>query len=304
MREKFVDHRFSAASLKAIKTINDILAEYARQGYRLSLRQLYYQLVARGLIENSVRSYKRTGNLVSDARLAGLVDWDMIEDRGRETVVNSHWNSPAEIIRTAAKAFRVDRWEGQPCYVEVFVEKDALSGILEPVCRGLDIRFTANRGYSSSSAMYEAGKRIAGAVEAGLEVHLFYLGDHDPSGIDMTRDITERLNLFTWGSVTRRTVQRLALNYDQVEQWQPPENPAKETDSRYQVYVDQFGESSWELDAVEPATLAGLVNQAVQNLIDRDTWDEVEKRETAMRKELERYADEHAKRAAPENKEG
>jgi hypothetical protein len=68
--------------------------------------------------------------------------------------------------------------------------------------------------------------------------------------------------------------------------------------------VDQFGESSWELDAVEPATLAGLVNQAVQNLIDRDTWDEVEKRETAMRKELERYADEHAKRAASKNKEG
>lgn len=219
MREKFVDHRFSAASLKAIQTINDILAEYAAQGYRLSLRQLYYQLVARGLIENSVRSYKRTGGLVSDARLAGLVDWDMIEDRGRETAVNSHWNSPAEIIRTAAKAFRVDRWEGQPCYVEVFVEKDALSGILEPVCRGLDVRFTANRGYSSSSAMYEAGKRIAGAVEAGLpsrccaEVHLFYLGDHDPSGIDMTRDVTERLNLFTGGSVTRRTVQRLALNY-------------------------------------------------------------------------------------------
>jgi len=301
MREKFVDHRFSAASLKAIQTINDILAEYARQGYRLSLRQLYYQLVARGLIENSVRSYKRTGNLVSDARLAGLVDWDMIEDRGRETIVNSHWTSPAEIIRTAAKAFRVDRWEGQPCYVEVFVEKDALSGILEPVCRGLDIRFTANRGYSSSSAMYEAGKRIASAVEAGLEVHLFYLGDHDPSGIDMTRDITERLHLFTWGSVTRRTVQRLALNYDQVEQWQPPENPAKETDSRYQVYVEQFGESSWELDAVEPATLASLVTQAVQNLIDPDTWNEVEKRETAMRKELERYADEQAKRAASKN---
>lgn len=68
--------------------------------------------------------------------------------------------------------------------------------------------------------------------------------------------------------------------------------------------MDQFGESSWELDAVEPATLAGLVNQAVQNLIDRDTWDEVEKRETAMRKELERYADEHAKRAASKNKEG
>lgn len=172
-----------------------------------------------------------------------------------------------------------------------------MSGILEPVCRRLDIRFTANKGYSSSSAMYEASKRIVDAWGDGKEVHLFYLGDHDPSGIDMTRDIKDRLGLFTYGKVKIKTV-RLALNYDQVEQWQPPENPAKETDSRYQVYVDQFGESSYELDAVEPATLASLVEDHVNDLIDQVTWDEVEDRQTAMREELERYADEY------ENKEG
>jgi hypothetical protein len=292
MKEQFIDHRFNAASLKLIETANAILGEYRSQGYRLSLRQLYYQLVARDYIENSIRSYKRIGDLVSNARLAGLLDWAMIEDRGRETVVNSHWKSPAEIIRAAAESFLIDRWEGQSCYVEVMVEKDALSGILEPVCRRLDIRFMANKGYSSSSAMYEASKRIVNAFDDNKEVHLFYLGDHDPSGIDMTRDIKERLALFTYDSVDIETV-RLALNWDQVEQWQPPENPAKETDSRYAVYVEEFGESSWELDAVEPATLAGLVERAVQDLIDHDIWDEVEERETAMRKELERYADEY-----------
>src|SRR6185369_10539864 len=112
---------------------------YRRQGYRLSLRQLYYQLVARALIENSEKSYKNIGNLVSDARQAGLIDWDMIEDRGRETVSVSHWDSPADIVRSAAYSFRIDKWADQPWHVEVMVEKDALSGVLGPVCRRLDI---------------------------------------------------------------------------------------------------------------------------------------------------------------------
>jgi hypothetical protein len=292
MKEKFVNHKFSGGSLQLIETANAILREYQGQGYRLSLRQLYYQLVARDYIENSIRSYKRTGDQVSNARLAGLLDWGMIEDRGRETVINPHWTSPAEIVRAASRQFQVDRWKGQDVYVEVMVEKDALSGILEPVCRRLDVRFTANKGYSSSSAMYEASKRIIEAAKMGKEVHLFYLGDHDPSGIDMTRDIKERLELFTYNRIRIETV-RLALNYDQVEKWQPPENPAKETDSRYAVYVEKFGESSWELDAVEPATLASLVEDAVKELIDLDTWQEVEEDETGMREELERFADEY-----------
>jgi hypothetical protein len=292
MKEQFVDHKFNAASLRLIETANGILEEYEAQGYQLSLRQLYYQLVARDYIENSIRSYKRTGDLISNARLAGLLDWEMIEDRGRETVTNVHWTSPAQIVRAAAQQFRTDHWVGQSNYAEVMVEKDALSGILEPVCRGLDIRFTANKGYSSSSAMYEASKRIYAAMEEGKDIHLFYLGDHDPSGIDMTRDIKDRLALFTRERIFIKTV-RLALNYDQVEQWQPPENPAKESDSRYQVYLEQFGESSWELDAVEPSTLASLVEDAVKELIDQDVWDEVEEHEAEMRKELDRFADDY-----------
>lgn len=180
MKEKFIEHKFNKASLEVIKTCNHILEEYRAQGYRLSLRQLYYQLVARDFIENSVKSYKRTGELISTARLAGLLDWGMIEDRNRETVINSHWKSPAEILRTAARGFRLDHWQGQDNYVEVFVEKDALTGILLPVCRELDVRFTANKGYSSSSAMYEASKRIIEASEQGKEIHVIYLGDHDP----------------------------------------------------------------------------------------------------------------------------
>jgi len=297
MKEKFIDHKFNGASLKLIVTVNDILREYAVQNYRLSLRQLYYQLVARGKIENSVKSYKRIGNLISDARLSGLVDWNMIEDRGRETNFLNHWDNPAEIVRDASRWFRTYKWEGQRNYCEVMVEKDALSGILLPVCQELDIRFTANKGYSSSSAMYETGKRLARIWDTGDidEIHIFYFGDHDPSGIDMTRDIAERLGLFTYGMISHVNVHRLALNWDQVELWQPPENPAKETDSRYQAYADQFGESSWELDALEPRDLADLVRDNVQELIDQDLADEVVAREDTMRAELVKFADGYGK---------
>jgi hypothetical protein len=310
MKEKFIDHRFNAESLTLIETANGILGEYRGMGYRLSLRQLYYQLVARDFIENTVKSYKRIGGLISDARLAGLVDWQMIEDRGRETVIPSAWVSPAEIVRAAANQFRIDRWQGQTKYAEVMVEKDALSGILEPVCRELHVRFTANKGYSSSSAMYEAGKRLTGVLRnrgsAITEIHIFYFGDHDPSGIDMTRDITERLIMFSglksWiefsgyevGEVIQ--IHRLALNYDQVEQWDPPENPAKETDSRYKVYEEEFGTSSWELDAVEPRTLADLVREGIEDLIEQDKWDEVMEEEKRMRDELQSFADEYENR--------
>jgi len=298
VEEKFIDHKFNAASMALIGTVNNILGEYAAQKYRLSLRQLYYQLVARGHIENSVKSYKRIGNLISDARLAGLVDWRMIEDRGRETHYLNHWDNPAEIVRDASRWFRIDKWEGQRNYVEVMVEKDALSGILLPVCQELDIRFTANKGYSSSSAMYEAGKRLHRLFYSSdiiEEVHIFYFGDHDPSGIDMTRDIAERLCQFSHGLVDRMNVHRLALNWNQVEEWQPPENPAKETDSRYQAYADEFGESSWELDAVEPVTLADLVRENVQALIDQDLLGLVVAREDVMRAELVKFADEYGK---------
>lgn len=297
MKEKFTDHKFNRASLELIGKVNNILREYSVQGYRLSLRQLYYQLVARAIIENSVKSYKRAGNLISDARLAGLVDWGMIEDRGRETNFLNHWDNPAEIVRDASRWFRTYKWEGQRNYCEVMVEKDALSGILLPVCQELDIRFTANKGYSSSSAMYDIGKRLARIWRAdGIdEIYIFYFGDHDPSGIDMTRDITERLCLFSRGLIDHVNVHRLALNWNQVEEWQPPENPAKESDSRYQSYADEFGESSWELDAVEPRTLADLVRENVQALIDQDLWDEVVAREEEMRAELVKFADEYGK---------
>lgn len=304
MKEEFVPKKFGADALSMIDTINGILENYESQGFDLSLRQLYYQLVSKALIENTERSYKNIGNLVSDARLAGLIDWEMIKDRGREMTQNPHWDNTRDFIESVAPQYRFNLWRDQSVYVEVMVEKQALEGVLEPVCKQLDVPFTANKGYSSSSAMYEASKRFLAAAEGGKECHVIYLGDHDPSGIDMSRDVEERLDLFVKTSMNRCdeigpnepsavTMNRVALNMAQVRELNPPENPAKITDSRATSYISRFGESSWELDAIEPRRLAQIVTDAVQEIMDVDKFNrnvtEMEKGRTALLKFAKKF---------------
>lgn len=298
MKELFVERKFTPHSLEIIDRVNAVMDEYSALGYDLSLRQLYYQMVARGYLPNTVREYKNLGSIVNDARLAGLVDWGMIKDRGRELVRQPHWADPKEILRLAAEQYAIDKWWGQPNYVLVMVEKDALSGVLEPVCAELDVDFMANKGYSSASAMYEVAKMLhrRGRQEY-RDVWVLYLGDHDPSGLDMTRDVEERLQLLSGLTDTDIHVQRLALNMDQVQQLQPPENPAKDTDARYDKYVAQYGDSSWELDAIEPAALADIVREGVLGLRDEELWEQAETLQEQQRSDLWRIAREY--RSAP-----
>jgi hypothetical protein len=297
MKEQFIEKDFGVSALQMIRTVNTILSDYAAQGYDLSLRQLYYQLVSRNIVENTERSYKNVGNLVSDARLAGYIDWDMIKDRGREMVANPHWSDPANFIEVVAPQYRFDLWADQPSYVEVMVEKQALEGVLQPVCRSLDVPFTANKGYSSSSAMYEASKRFLDRAKQDKELFVIYLGDHDPSGIDMSRDVGERLNHFVNTSLgfapnegNLLTVQRVALNMDQVRELRPPENPAKITDSRAAGYISRYGRSSWELDAIEPRQLAKLVTDAVTEIMDIPRFQRNQKKQEQGRNSLLKFA--------------
>lgn len=283
MKQFFKQHRFTQFAKRVIRTAQEICNRYEAQGYDLSLRQMYYQFVAADLLANTETNYKKLGTIISDARLAGLIDWNMIKDRGRETVQNAHWDNPSQILESCASQFRIDTWKDQDNHVEVMVEKQALEGVLEPVCRELDIRFTANKGYSSSSSLYEIGRNLYEAGEIGKELHVIYLGDHDPSGIDMTRDIRERLSMFSESTVN---VHRVALNMDQVEEYKPPENPAKLKDTRAAKYIEKFGKSSWELDALEPALLADLVCQTVVKLRDEKIHKKAMKVQDGHRKKL------------------
>ena len=262
-----------------------IVEQYEEQGYRLTLRQLYYRFVAGGLIPNTERSYKNLGRILDLGRMLGVIDWDSIEDRTRSLGYTSHWDDPADIIESAAQSFRIDKWQGQATRVEVWVEKEALAGVVQRVADRWDVPWFGCRGYASQSAMYAAGKRMARYLADGCErVVVLHLGDHDPSGIDMTRDIQARLSKFSRSDEV--SVDRIALNMDQIEAYNPPPNPAKLSDSRAPDYVQRFGRSSWELDALPPADLDALIEKHVQVHLDLELYQEEEQVEDAQRRYL------------------
>jgi len=246
---EYVPHTFSRANRELIATCNAIIDEYRAQGYILTLRQVYYQFVSHGVIANTDHEYKRLGSIINDARLAGLVDWTAITDRTRALRSAAHWDSPQDIVRGAASQFRTDKWSTQATYPEVWLEKDALVGVIEDVCTRLDVAYFSCRGYTSSTEMWGAAQRLLTQQQQGHTPVILHLGDHDPSGRDMTRDVADRLALFMGEAVQ---VERLALNMDQIEHYGPPPNPAKLTDARADAYIAEFGLSSWELDALEP----------------------------------------------------
>jgi hypothetical protein len=284
---QYQNMKIRMSGLALIQRINAIIDEYSSAGYSLTLRQVYYQLVARGIIPNNERSYKNVGSLIDKGRLVGLIDWHAIEDRTRYVRMNAHWDEPGEIISSAASQYRIDLWDTQPQYCEVWVEKDALIGIVEQVAQRFDVPCFSCRGYTSQSEMWRASQRLMRAAKNGERpCTIIHLGDHDPSGIDMTRDITDRMLMFV-GSECEITVQRIALNTDQIELYSPPPNPAKLTDSRIEKYIERFGESSWELDALEPKQLDDLISKTVEAYIDAPLMEKAKKRQEKEKKSLE-----------------
>jgi len=300
----YKEHKFQRDSLLIIKAAKKICLEYSADGYSVTLRQLYYQFVANDLFpdewtwtlagkkwirdpngtKNAEPNYDRLGSIVNDARLAGMLAWNWIEDRTRNLAYQSTWDSPKDILNATAKQFRYDRWDSQPVRIEVWVEKEALAGVVERSAFKYRCAWFACRGYVSQSEMWNAGQRLAGYCHRGQQVKVLYLGDHDPSGIDMTRDIEDRLRTFSEDADIE--VVRLALNMDQVRHYAPPPNPAKVTDSRAQSYISRFGNESWELDALSPVVLDGLISTEIEEHIDQERWDEAIDREDRARAKI------------------
>lgn len=283
----YQDFNFSDRRMALIDTANSIIREYTDGGYILTLRQLYYQFVARGIIENSERSYKNLGNCIADGRLAGLISWEAIEDRARnvtEWLINE---DEQETLYGLDRRFALDHWARQNVYVEVWVEKEALAAVVERPCSRMSVPFLACKGYLSASEAWRAGRRFLEKLNEGRRCVMIHLGDHDPSGIDMTRDNSDRLALF--GESGEIEVRRIALNMDQVEQYNPPPNPAKITDSRADAYIERFGRTSYELDALDPRSLDKLITTEIESLIDPDIWTESHREQRQRRKVLKSF---------------
>jgi hypothetical protein len=289
MKESFITRNFTGKSLALIQQANVIINEYVAQGFVLTLRQLYYQMVARDILPNRVQSYKNLGSILNDARYAGLVDWSALEDRTRNVHGQSHWDDPSSIIESAAHSFALDKWEGQSYRPEIWVEKEALAGVVQRAAGMNDVSFLSCRGYMSASEMYEAAQRIRRRRDIDeQETVIIYLGDHDPSGLDMSDgDIPKRFEIFlNKYDQDPIEIKRVALNWDQIQAHQPPPNPAKETDSRFVSYQQRFGDESWELDALDPNTLLAIIQDAIDQIKDPALYKELSDRQEDFREVL------------------
>ena len=299
-----------------------ILRAYARQGIVLTSRQLYYQLVSRDIIPNAEETYKRVCSFLTDGRYAGLIDWEAIEDRGRVPTKPSEWENVKELIESAVHSYRLPRWSDQDCYVELFCEKQAMESVLKPVAHKFHIYFGVNKGYSSASTMYDLAKRVKEQIESGKKAIVLYLGDHDASGLDMVRDIRERITEFllegddpilskeldayndaptgcyvdvSTDSIVdiedKFEVIPLALNMTQIKQYNPPPNPAKMTDPRAKWYIKKYGNKSWELDALEPKVLMQIAEDGIKEYLDVDKYDAWIQREKDEKQALKDFGD-------------
>lgn len=271
---------------KLFNHIEVVVDEFEQQGYRMTLRQLYYQLVSRVILGNTQLQYKMLSSLLNIARYYGFIDWNFIEDRGRQPRKKPDWVDVHSFMDTLNQ-YRRDRWINQDHYLEVWVEKEALSGILQPICDKYHVTLMVNRGYSSASAMHDASIRFRNEEEEGKETHIIYLGDHDPSGIDMVRDIEDRMNTFD----STVTVDRIALNKDQIDMYKPPPNPTKVTDPRATKYIAEFGNTSWELDALNPKQLNDLLDESILDYLDVDHYNLICKAEEYEKRKAQKIID-------------
>lgn len=284
MKEAFTDKlRLNNKNKQQLEVVNEIIGEYSQQGYKLTLRQLYYQLVSRDIILNNLKEYAKLSKLLVQGRMAGVVDWDAIEDRIRVPFIPYWVHNIDDAIRDTINQYRLDRMGDQDVYIEIWVEKDALSGVLKRITSYYHINLMVNRGYSSCTAMHDASERIKG--KGDKECYILYLGDHDPSGVDMVRDIEERLKEFGADA----EVERIALTQEQIKKYNPPPNPAKIKDPRAKDYIAKFGNTSWEVDALNPDVLHKIIRKSVENLIDLERFADKLKQEEKDKKKLELF---------------
>ncbi len=277
MKEKFEDINFSPAVLALVEEADRIVTRYMADGYDLSTRQIFYQFVSQKVqykgkdFANTDRNYQNLQAIIAQARVGGYIDWDGVVDRNRVTrMINTH-DSMREGLQELNNDFRLNKWRSQPCYVEVMCEKQALEGVFIPLCTKWEVAYTSNKGYSSDGSLYQRAKYMQSQRDVhGKDVHVLYFGDHDPSGVDMTRDVSRRLNLYSDGLVQ---VHRCALTIEQVRQLDLPPDPAKMGDSRAADYVERFGDGSWELDAVPVEELVRMLEGQISVLLNRPAWD-------------------------------
>ncbi|MFA6273628.1 MAG: hypothetical protein WC662_00525 [Candidatus Paceibacterota bacterium] len=256
-------YKFPYTNEELAKKANSILGEYDTP---LTLRQLYYRLVALGLM-NAQKVYKNLSKKLSRLREQGFVPWNRIIDLQRQPKKKSSWANPKEFFETVGGAYRRDLQQGQEKYIEVWCEKAVA---ISRITNKYDVRLLAGGGYRSSSALYEASERFNDADDKSIVI--IYLGDFDPSGLDIERDIEDRM-MDIFG--IRVDVQRILLTFQDIKDYKLLPSPVKKKDSRTPAYVARYGiRAAYELDALPPNILAKRLEKAICENMDIKLYEE------------------------------
>jgi hypothetical protein len=288
--EIYIPKNFRDDAVIMIDKANKIIAEYQLRGFKLTLRQLYYQFVARKFFENTYKNYQLLSRTMVNARDAGMSDWDAVEDRTREVSSPAWWSSPQSFLKDAVKSYAEDLWDDQDYYPEVWVEKDALVGVIGLACSQRRVTHCSTRGNFGQLPMRDAGLRFAEKIDEGKTPVVLHLADHDPTGVEMTNDVTKRLELYAGEEIE---VRRIALTIKQVRHYNPPPNPVKESDANTAKYKAEFGtEECWELDALNPDVIVNLIRNEIEGLIDEKAWKAAERKERRHHKFLQDMVEE------------
>jgi hypothetical protein len=247
-----------------------------------TLRGLFYRLVSAGHVDKTEAAYKTlVGRLCVEMRRAGTLPYDWLSDNTRWMRKPASYNSLSQAVRLTAETYRRSLWATADAYVEVWLEKDALAGVLYDVTATWDVPLMVTRGYPSLTFLYSAAEAIAAQ---GKPTWLYYLGDFDPSGVDISRKIESELRRLAPDA--ELYFKRLAVNENQIREWQLPTRPTKKTDSR----AHAFGAESVEVDAIPARQLRALVEQAIYCHVDDEQLETLKVAEQSEREYLEAMA--------------
>ena len=262
----------------------DAIALTAHEYDRMTIRQLFYQLVARGEVEKTEAAYKRVADAAAQMRLQGALPYRKIADGTRERRQADLYGGVREALVETQNLYRRNLWRDQAVHVEVWCEKDALSGVLWPVCYAYGVTYVAARGFSSLTLQHESAQAM---IATGKPARVFYCGDWDASGDSMYQGLQRQLQ-FHGADVE---VRRLALDRDMVIAYRLPTRPGKETDSRHRKFAAEHGGASVELDALPPSVLVKLVEEAIIGEIDAESWNRLAAVEESERLSLAELID-------------
>lgn len=292
-RSKKVGRGKSAATIALGRAAHDVLAA---SNYPMTLRQLYYALVSAGSIPKTDAAYHKLGRVVRDAREEGSIAWDWLVDHVRSVFRARTWDGIEDLLTDTATLYRRDLMRQQSVAIQLWAESDSIGSVIAPLADQYCVPTFIGRGYAARGYLWSAAKDAITAYESGKTVHILHVGDHDPSGEDIFRDVESTLRLYSMAIDERQTVtglrrymqqacmgdadlydwelraqsrwlsvDRLALTPDQVEAFHLPIRPPKASDVRTAKFT---GKGAVEVEALPVEALLGIVERAIVDLID------------------------------------